>query len=451
MLRCAFSTGFVFIYDAKDHVNNEMFVKSAHQTLKEEILRSGYLSAAEWMEFVELKARKYMKTNKVKKMISCRHHKTPVSIEHIYAIILYCDFSALCTAFSATFRRHNVFETMESVKKRHSQFAVFGRLLVQLVWEFGMKGKGGGKGPFFCGLNCILNVGSFAITLKGPCSTSTQREVAVNFAKSNGIILALDNDTLGASFEKSFDCSWISNYFEEAERLWIAGREHHPLRIASIVIVRSAKNYRQMLRALFFFDAMISGVYLSGCKIEPTAADYALIEKLIDSELNGGVDAVTEFDEYLKKEWALFLQSKREIKLEWNCVKYFGELSKLIATDLRKYEKNEAAKGNYKVFKAEWMSIFPALHTVTIPTRNAGHGEAYKFRLEALLDSMKALPSSFGAVILVKDLGEWGNWRAREALTGDAKSLFDGAGWSAVYEHENHVGEAQLVLRLKDD
>ena len=185
----------------------------------------------------------------------------PVSEAHICAIILYCDFSKLCTAFSATFRRQNVFETLESVKQRHSKFAKFGNLLVDLVLTFGITGGYDNEtGPFFCGLNCILNVGSFAITLKGPCSTSTVREVAVNFAKSDGIILRLENDTWNASEQYFFNCSWISNYFEESERLWMAGSR--PLRIASITIVRSAKNYRKMMRALFLFDAMISRVIL---------------------------------------------------------------------------------------------------------------------------------------------------------------------------------------------
>ena len=137
-------------------------MKAVHQNLKEEVLESGHLSAAEWLEFVELKARKYMNSKRVKKMKG-------VTKEHIYAIILYCDFSALCTAFSETFRLQNVFESMESVKQRHSQFAIFGELLVELVLKFGINGDDDEdeyeKGPFFCGLNCILNVGSFAITL----------------------------------------------------------------------------------------------------------------------------------------------------------------------------------------------------------------------------------------------------------------------------------------------
>merc|ERR1711879_1072486 len=88
---------------------------------------------------------------------------TRISLQHLFAIILYCDFGILCTAFSATFRRENVFENEESVISRHSHFAIFGRLLVEMVLSFGgNRLNGGEKGPFYCGINCTLNIGSFA-------------------------------------------------------------------------------------------------------------------------------------------------------------------------------------------------------------------------------------------------------------------------------------------------
>ena len=409
------------------------------------------------MEFVELKARKYMKSKRIKGKVSRGYTKlaegTPVTKEHIFAIILYCDFSKLCTAFSATFRQQNVFETMESVKQRHSHFAVFGRLLVELVWEFGVDGterRGNEKGPFFCGLNCVLNIGSFAITLKGPCSTSTQREVAVNFAKSDGIILKLDNDTYRGSLQHYFDCSWISNYFEESERLWIAGRTHLPLRIVSIVIVKNAKNYRKMMRALFLFDAMISGVELGEeSKIKAEAADYELLRKLIDSELNGGIGAIAEFDEYVKREWKLFLQSKEDVELNYYDIsKDFKILSKLVVYNLVEYKKNGAAKGNDNIFKAEWISLCPAVKSVFINAWSF-NGDGYKCRLEGLLDSMKTLPRSVGTVTVLTMNTQW----MQEALTNDIKSLFAESGWSAEYEEAkyDYSVSSKLVFTLKTE
>lgn len=437
--RGAFSTGFIFKYEGgADHV---MRVEPVYQTVKDEVFDSGYLSKAQWSKLIEVKALNYLNTTNVKKMIG-------ITKEHIYVVILYCDCTKLCTAVSASFRRRNIFETIQSVKQRHSKFFNFGRLLTELVLKFGGTGRDE-TGPFFCGLNHILNVGSYAITLKGPCSTSTVRTVAMNFATEKGIILKLDNDTAQAREQKFFDCSWISNYFEESERLWISGKEWYPLRIASIVIVRTANNYRKMMRALFLFDTMISGVPLStklfsGCKIEPTMEDYELLQKLIHSDLSGGIGAVADFDEYLKNEWALFLRSKEEIVLNWSYVrKDFYVLSNLVVFNLVQYKHHKAAKGMNNVLKVKWLSLFPAVHTVSIDTGGPRTLRRwYKFRLEALLSSMQMLPRSVRTVI-VKDYEFW----AQTALTGDIVSLFVACGWIAEYQKREH----RLVFTLKSE
>ena len=125
-----------------------MSVKKTHNNLKEEIIASGFLTPGEWMEFVELKARRYLGTSKARKMTAQRalygtstgkiNEGQPLTLGHLCAVILYCDFGILCTAFSATFRRQNVFEDEESVKSRHSKFYHFGRLLVEAVVDFGI-------------------------------------------------------------------------------------------------------------------------------------------------------------------------------------------------------------------------------------------------------------------------------------------------------------------------
>ena len=448
MRRGAFSTGFAFKYT--NDGDDEMTVNPAHQSLKEDVLRSGHLTKAQWIQTVMVKAREYMRTQRVREMkkrkwnrLTFRYEEgSRVTKEHIYAIILYCDYGKLCTAFSATFRRQNVFETMESVKQRHSQFANFGRLLVELVLAFGINGhkRFGGpeyqRGPFFCGLDRNFNFGSFALTLRGPCSTSTVRIVALNFATEKGVILKLSNDTASAQLQKFFDCSWISNYPEELERLWIAGTL--PLRIVTIVIVQSAKNYAKTMRALYLFDVMLSGVSLENCKIRLEASDCQLIWKLVESELRGVVGAVTEFDEYLKTEWKLFLQSKEKIILKWwNIKREFELLSDFVAFDLV-YNAGEVPNGKDNVLKAEWISIFPVVHTVTIESS----GNQYKFRLKPLWDAMNALPHSVHTVI-VKDGSYWARW----ALSADIKSSFEESGWAAECKSEGF--DRQLVFRLK--
>ena len=323
--RNAFSTGFVFDYWLE---GQSMSIKPKYKNLKEEIIESGYLTLARW-KCVVVKARRYLKTKKVKKAKSGRAKtrdkrrgntdQKSMSLEHLCAIILYCDFTVLCTAFSATYRLQDVFEELESLKRRHSAFAHFGRLLAEAVLRFGINGcertKGYERGPYYCGLNYPLNFGTYAIHLLGPCSTSTQMMVALNFAKSKGILLTLNNDGFESQNQCFFDCSWISNYFEEDERLWIACEK--ALRIESIAIVENAKNYRKLVHSLYAFDAMISGVDMFTDKMDLNKNDFKLISKLFEVTLGGGDVVLSDLDSYLTDEWALFRQNRKEIKIDF--------------------------------------------------------------------------------------------------------------------------------------
>ena len=431
----------------------KMAVKPVYDSLKDEVV-GGYLTNEEWAEQVVLKAAKYLNSKSVRKVTAKRaaygtptgqnEHGAALSKEHLFAVILYCDFSALCTAFSATFRLRDEFEDIESLKGRHSQFGHFGRLLVELVLDFGINGYKPNildnnpsyqRGPFFCGLNCPLNIGSYAIRLNGPCSTSTQRSVAVNFAKSNGVILKLNNDNLEAGTQCFFDCSWISNYFEESERLWIAGKR--ALRIVSIAIVQNAKNYRKMIRAFYLFDAMISGVSMQGCPLKEKQSDFDLLSDLIKFTLNESDGGFTDFDLYLKNEWKLFLQNKTEITVNLYCLdSCFQSLSKLVMFNVVDNEV-DTANGKDNVLRPEWISMFPSLHSVTINT----NGSIYKFRLEALLESMQSISPS--VTVTVDDGGKW----IQSALTDEISAAFDAAGWNIEYE----TGEPDKYGRYVDN
>eukprot|EP01084_Bolivina_argentea_P060463 110472_1 len=81
--------------------------------------------------------------------------------------------------------------------------------------------RGEEPSSFFCGLSLVLNIPSFAIYLSGPCSTSKNIVIAINFADRDGMILELINNEPGCCQQNYFDCSWISNYSEENERLFM--------------------------------------------------------------------------------------------------------------------------------------------------------------------------------------------------------------------------------------
>ena len=454
--RGAFSTGFIFEYETIEEMADHLLVVPKFANLKEEILQSGFVGKRKWRNLVYLKAVKFWNTAKVKRLRSENPWPEP-TLEHLLAIILYCDFTTFCTAFSSTYRRENVFETMESVISRHSEYANCGRLLVELKWICGISH---GEGPFYCGMDRVFNIGSFAISLKGPCSTSIVREVAVNFAQEKGMILTVNNDNYDGKEATYIDCSWISNFAEESKRLWIGVRRS--IRIESIVLVRSAKNYQNAVRALYLFDSMISD--LTRPTMHSTQADYEVISNLMAWKLNGGP---SEMDEYLKNEWTLFLQHRKTLilnlyHLDW----HYKALSKLVM---------------FNVLRPEFIDVFSSLENIYIDIC----GNSYNIRLEALLESLQsigqprvpavkqssgmlkkiaAIPSKFrrnsksASTNADKSangtrtrpqrqvrrlnirIGAW--WR-KDGLSDEISALFDSAGWSIKWVQDEEPEECQ--------
>eukprot|EP01084_Bolivina_argentea_P043419 80010_1 len=273
----SFSTGYIFYYwthckqqtnkSLGDRLNGysvaELYVPQHYSSLKIEILQSSFLGAAQWQENIVLKADKYNDTEEVKQMTCNGEQKHDISAgehiskQHLYSIILYCDWSKLCSEFSGTFRKRTSFESLRSLKSRHSKYYWFGKLLVETVNDFGTIGLKE-RGPFYCGMSIVLNIPSFAIYLKGPCSTSKEMAVSLNFAKRDGIVIQLQNDSGNGSRQRFLDCSFVSNYVEEAEMLFIAG--DYRLRIESIRIIETAQNFQKFFCSFYLFDCMISGV-----------------------------------------------------------------------------------------------------------------------------------------------------------------------------------------------
>ena len=415
-----FSTGFTFLYDKahevtpEDTVPHSWFnhtdeeyqrapirfrVRPRFESMKEEVVGGGHLTQGHWHKLVLLKAQKYMKSKKVRNITAVRvsymsggpREGDQITQQHLIAVILYCDFSALCTAFSATYRRDGVFESVESVVERHSHFWWLGRFLKEIVHYFGTDGEPENerceRGPFFCGVNCVLTVNLGALRLYGPCSTSTNREVAFNCAKSNGIILKVNNDgTHYSPRTRFFDCSWISNYFEEAERLFMA--EKYPLRIVSVVIMRSAKNYRNMFRPFFFLKTLLSGWRMSG-PLQVQAQDCAFLEQLLSPKSN----AIDEFDPYLRNTVELFLISTRVFTINLWCIDEMNsDLSSLILERLQRDIEYKEVIGNPGINRVtpSVFCNFDEIEKLVIHSTSRRGKFSYPFNIAALISELES-------------------------------------------------------------
>ena len=239
-----------------------------------------------------------------------------LSLMQLLCIVLYCDTNEFQSNFSSTFRKKYQFESIEELKKRHQKYFHFAKGITQVVHLYGVDGDEGmsfdkkkdeeyEKGSFYCGLNCELNIGEFAIYLKSPTSTSKNIEVAINFATKTG------NDTAAGKYQKMFDCSWISRFSEENERLWIGYNGMRRLRIESIIIIESNKKYQLFFHSLWIFD---HDMILSGESVDFNIPkeNILILSILISNQVDGSIKN-KNIDEYILNCFDLHLLNKRNI------------------------------------------------------------------------------------------------------------------------------------------
>ena len=187
---------------------------------------------------------------------------TPIGVEHLCSLIIYCDYTQICTAFSETFRQINPEEKLESVKKRNTKYWWLSKNLREAVEVFGETRYGDWSsqsqtnhyisGPFYCGVSFVAIVSSFCTSLRGPVSTSKELLVAMTFADNKGIIMEMDNRESPGYWQKWFNTTWISAYKEENERLTIGG--HSRVQIVSIRIESEHLNFETIIYPLYWFD-----------------------------------------------------------------------------------------------------------------------------------------------------------------------------------------------------
>ena len=307
-----------------------------NSTLKEEILESGYMNMKQWMIHLH-KAEQYMQSGKVKSMINTSAYNHPINnriftalitMEHILCIILYCDTNELQCDFSATFRRKHKYETNDELKKRHQNYYHFAKGIVEAVHIWGVNGIKPGyynsdkpyeEGPFYCGLNRILNVaGQSDVLFAAPLSTTKNIEIAINFAQRGGMIMEISNtvDSSQGHNVNMFDCSWISRYPEENERLFVANQ--YKLRIKSIKIIDDGQSVESFLMAIRLLSCFINGQWPEFWKRRTLKFLFLLLRKKLRSS---GTNKTS--NKYIWDNLELYLSQRIDIELDLEILYYY--------------------------------------------------------------------------------------------------------------------------------
>eukprot|EP01083_Nonionella_stella_P185725 677925_1 len=344
--------------DMSGYSPQELYIELKYKSLKDEMLNNTIYSLnINLLSISLIKANEYINKDAAKQIKALHewpkdddplHYGikkgTRLSLANLLSVILYCDWSDMCTAFSKTFRKIKSYESLESIKKRNREFANWSKILRETVQYFGQRGFWEGMdekankynkrvdGPFFCGMSVVMVIPEFNIHLCAPTSTSKEICVASRFASSDGIVIQLNNNGhYHSDYVRSFNCSWISDFAGEDEWLFIGG--DWPIKIESIINIQTKQNFKDIYRALFYFDCMINGAQMKArfnARRDITDEECLVLNDLIKHKLN--MDGfVNKYNQYINDTFDAFTNHKTQIALNYHFIEVdFYALKKFI-------------------------------------------------------------------------------------------------------------------------
>ena len=103
-------------------------------------------------------------------------YEKELSLDHVIALLLYCNFTDLSAAFSATFRRSSTYESDILLIERHSNFHNWGKNLREMIEVYGVLCKNidgiRKKDRFYHGINIKMYFRNCYAHICGPMSTT---------------------------------------------------------------------------------------------------------------------------------------------------------------------------------------------------------------------------------------------------------------------------------------
>eukprot|EP01084_Bolivina_argentea_P037529 69435_1 len=195
-----YNHGISFWYWGNKKSNKQCVVKR-FQNLKEEILHFKKFTRKQWDNLV-VECDDLIKTDRIR-TISCNGHNTNVyemqkdvsiTVDHVYSIKLYTDYTWLCKIFCDAFRlkkiSENQYERVRSLKRRNEKVANWAKLLMESVQCFGRLRITDKK--YYRGVTKAFIFIRFIARFNVPLSTTIDFAKAVEFVQSNsGVVMEL--------------------------------------------------------------------------------------------------------------------------------------------------------------------------------------------------------------------------------------------------------------------
>eukprot|EP01084_Bolivina_argentea_P200251 342454_1 len=181
--------GFEFVYQNRYNYDGFIIPKK-FASFKEEMIQNNCnpIGVAQYESELE-KAKIHYKSQYRKYKESMKY----MLLDHMLAVMMYCNYDKLQNKFTATYRKLLRNETKESVVIRHSNFYWLGMYLKEACLQCGVTINDGCIGAFYHGINQQMVfpeiLTSNGVNIYCPLSTSSSYAVSVNFAANKGLII----------------------------------------------------------------------------------------------------------------------------------------------------------------------------------------------------------------------------------------------------------------------
>lgn len=451
-------TLFLTMMDFGGYSPQELSVYPHHANLKEEVLATGLMGPEQFNDLVVLKASMYLESAQCRKM-KCAplggdcwgddllhfgiSNGSALCPEHIQSMVMYCDFTKLCTLFSKSLRKNKWNDELEDVKARNAKFYHFSKSLRELVTYFGSYGEdddanGKVNGPFFSGVSVVLNISEFSIGFNTPTSTSKTLEIAWRFAGPEGMVITVGNSKPFGYRQPLFNATWISNFVEEDEYFWFGSI--YKLNVEDIIIVASSRVYRRSMAALYFLDSLFTAQQVDADDVDDE------ILKIIDFCIRCSLDENNMppkpkcVDDFVLDILYGFCQKKTKLLMNLYYFQKVPEsLRNMIFSGFSSTEKMQDDMIN--IFRPDLFILFPHLTEILLEVND--NAMDFKSMLKMLEEAV--IPESF-EVLKLWDYDKYWMKNAFEAIS-DVQEQHRAKGWSIEHEAAKNMNADWIFIR----
>eukprot|EP01084_Bolivina_argentea_P126360 223747_1 len=174
-----------------------------------------------------------------------------LSINNIISVLLFCNCS-LQRKLNASHIKLSE-ESDDELKKRHSFYANWARILCETVEIFRNITFYKTINDFYHGTNCCMYFNEIYASLYAPTSMTKSLEVLMCYGNEDGLLLDLmyiNNNN------RYFECNWVSNFVGENEILFVGSSKLH---FKSIIHYSLCHNYNDYISAMTKIEDMLHG------------------------------------------------------------------------------------------------------------------------------------------------------------------------------------------------